>query len=427
MKRQLTEYLYNNDLYPMTQFAYRPRHSTEDALVLAVNRWLLAKSERKYTGLVMIDMSKAFDRVHHERLVNELYTLGIGGAALHWFCDYLSGRSQQVRVLDSLSCSVGCTRGVSQESVLGPILFVLYTRNLHTALPATVNHQEFADDIILDFSHPNLDLVGRTLTRAVTDISRWLEDIGLVMNASKTQVMFVQPRGAAIATPDVFCNNEQLEVTATAKYLGVIVDDQLSWRPHVAYVSRRTAQTIGQLWRHGRSLTLRARRSWYTSMVNSQLCYASAAFYPSLTAQLLDRLVKISKAGVRAVFQLPRQTPTAPLISRLNISPLIHHFKLKIVVFVHRCLASNASMLFSPFFLLIAEPGLEQSTRRVTRGQVSRLLQIPFVRGPASRASMQFVGSVYWNRLPANIRCHEDILGFKALLCPDVLDTLSLS
>ena len=84
-------------------------------------------------------------------------------------------------------------------------------------------------------------------------------------------------------------------------------------------------------------------------------------------------------------------------------------------------------MLFSPFFLLIAEPGLEQSTRRVTRGQVSRLLQIPFVRGPASRASMQFVGSVYWNRLPANIRCHEDILGFKALLCPDVLDTLSLS
>ena len=69
VKRQLTEYLYSNELYPMTQFAYRPRHSTEDALVLAVNRWLLAKSERKYTGLVMIDMSKAFDRVQHERLV----------------------------------------------------------------------------------------------------------------------------------------------------------------------------------------------------------------------------------------------------------------------------------------------------------------------------------------------------------------------
>ena len=84
-------------------------------------------------------------------------------------------------------------------------------------------------------------------------------------------------------------------------------------------------------------------------------------------------------------------------------------------------------MPFSLFLLLIAEPGLVQSKSRVTRGQISQLLQLPFVRGPASRASMLFVGSVYCNRLPANIRCDEDILGFIAALCPDVLEELSLS
>ena len=109
VKEQLTDFLSTNGLYPTSQFAYRKQHSTEDTLILATNRWQLAKSEKKYTAVAMLDMSKAFDRVQHERLISDLFSVGIGGAALTWFISYFSERRQRVKVDDRLSSTVCCT------------------------------------------------------------------------------------------------------------------------------------------------------------------------------------------------------------------------------------------------------------------------------------------------------------------------------
>ena len=100
------------------------------------------------------------------------------------------------------------------------------------------------------------------------------------------------------------------------------------------------------------------------------------------------------KAGIRAVFRQPQRTPTAPLLSRLNLLALPVYFNNKILIFVHRVVNNSASSLFNEYFKLIDTaiahgPG----TNRITRGQESKLLQIPFFRGPASRLSMQSVGS----------------------------------
>ena len=95
-------------------------------------------------------MSKAFDRVQHDKLISDLFSLGIGGAALTWFISYLSERRQRVKVDDRQSSTVCC---LPQGSVLGPILFSLYTRQLRSVLHPDVFSQEFADDIILDYSH----------------------------------------------------------------------------------------------------------------------------------------------------------------------------------------------------------------------------------------------------------------------------------
>ena len=76
VKEQLTGFLSTNGLYSTGQFAYRKQHLTEDALILATNRWQLAKSEKKYTAVAMLDMSKAFDRVQHEKLISDLFSPG---------------------------------------------------------------------------------------------------------------------------------------------------------------------------------------------------------------------------------------------------------------------------------------------------------------------------------------------------------------
>ena len=164
----------------------------------------------------------------------------------------------------------------------------------------------------------------RQLSAAATSVSHLLAEIGLLLNAKKTQVMVIHPRGQRAAIPDVFCGQDALKVTPTAKYLGVVIDCELSWKQHVDNVTKRTAQTIGQLWCHGRALGLSARRSWFISMISSHLCYASTAFYPCLTVQLLDRLVKMFKSGIRAIFQVPSAPPppSSPLLPRLDLLTL---------------------------------------------------------------------------------------------------------
>ena len=168
VKHQLTAFLDQHDLMPPTQFAYRKSHSTEDALVLATNRWMMAKSERLHTGIILVDMSKAFDRVQHARLIQVLFDLGIGGPPLLWFCSYLSSRKQYVYSRDQSSQPSPCSRGVPQGSVLGPLLFILYTSSMHSILPSVIHHQEFADDIMFDFSDKDPAVVCTTLSNAVT-------------------------------------------------------------------------------------------------------------------------------------------------------------------------------------------------------------------------------------------------------------------
>ena len=310
----------------------------------------MAKHARKFTAVIMVDMSKAFDRVQHQRLLSVLHQHGLGGSALQWFASYLSNRQQKIRVGDSLSAPVACSRGVPQGSVLGPLLFILYTSQLSKVLPPAICHQEFVDDIVLDYSHHDPQVVGTTLSTAISELADWLQDIGLVLNSAKTQVMCIQPRGEQRGIPPISCHDQPLAVTANAKYLGVTIDNGLTFEQHVDTVQQKVASAVGQLWRHGRGLSLRARRMWYIGIVQSKLTYGSNCFFPSLTQHLRNRLLKSSKSGIRAIFQVPRRTSTHPLIARISLSPLSDIFVHKLLQFVFRCLLHLSSPLFNTFF-----------------------------------------------------------------------------
>ena len=148
--------------------------------------------EGKSQELVFVDLSKAFDRVQHQQLVNILAGVGVKGTALDWFVSYLSDRRQQVKSGISLGEVKVCSRGVPQGSVLGPLLFTLYTRHLPALL--TIQCVMFADDILLFFSSPSQQNCARVLSSALSDLSVLVDDLGLQINVKKTQAMFVLPR-----------------------------------------------------------------------------------------------------------------------------------------------------------------------------------------------------------------------------------------
>jgi len=125
---QINAYLSQHGLFPTFQSAYRPQHSTETALIKIVSDIASAIDKGYITPLMMLDNSAAFDTVDHCIMLNRLeISYGFTGVVLQWFSSYLSGRYQKVKTALGMSAEVPLLHGVPQGSVLGPLLFVLYT------------------------------------------------------------------------------------------------------------------------------------------------------------------------------------------------------------------------------------------------------------------------------------------------------------
>ena len=264
--RQLRSYLEEFSIIPKEQFAYRQHHSTEDALVYAINNFLMAKDQGLYTGLVFVDMSKAFDRVEHQTLINDLSNIGVRGSALKWFINYLTDRQQQIRCGNTVSAPTSCSRGVPQGSVLGPLLFLLYTRKVPEVLSATktITSVLFADDILIYCSGKKPTTLAACLSEAATRLGTWLTERGLCINVNKTKAMLLPPKHQQCpADISIRCCDATLSIVNEYKYLGVIIDSTLSWEAHVDSVVSKVAKKIGALRRAGNSLTQAARRQYY--------------------------------------------------------------------------------------------------------------------------------------------------------------------
>ena len=218
---RVCSFLDEHNLMPKHQSAYRKSHSTEDALVLAANRWLLSKYARKSTGIVFVDMSKAFDSVRHSFLIEDLFQLRVSEVCLDWFINYLSDCVQRI-VGSQYSGYTVHTKG----SVLGPLLFTLYMRNLDDHLSSCVFSQQFADDIIIEVASLDPQHVIASLSGAMTDLATWLNNWGLRVNEKKTQELLLPPRGKlppSDLTDLVTSREKALQTVHEAKYLGIIV------------------------------------------------------------------------------------------------------------------------------------------------------------------------------------------------------------
>ena len=156
---------------------------------------------------------------------------------------------------------------------------------------------------------------------------------------------------------------------------------------------RRTKRSVSALWKARASLTRTSKRLFYLTMVQSTLCYASNAFFPSITQGNFELLSRVSKSPVRATLGLPRWASTTPLYTSLNIRTLLHVFRQKIVQFVFCCLHGLASILFCQYFI-----------PTTVWNQGRNMLAVPFSPGPSGHATMQFRGTLLWNSLPSTVR-----------------------
>jgi hypothetical protein len=145
---RLKKYMTENHLDEVYQSAYKEGHSTETALVRVQNDILISLDKQNVCLLILLDLSAAFDTVQHDILLKRLKErLGIDGVALEWFKSYLTNRTQKVKIENAVSEAYLITCGVPQGSVLGPLLFTIYTAPLGDIIRRHgIEYHLYADD-----------------------------------------------------------------------------------------------------------------------------------------------------------------------------------------------------------------------------------------------------------------------------------------
>ncbi|MFZ2538354.1 MAG: reverse transcriptase domain-containing protein, partial [Oscillospiraceae bacterium] len=235
MYRRIYNFLIKNNILFKYQFGFRKGHSTTLALIEITDELYKKMDENYYSMGIFLDLQKAFDSVNHSILLEKLYNVGIRGPAYKWFSSYLSNRKQYVTIggIKSEICNINC--GVPQGSVLGPLLFLVYVNDLQNSAPNT-SIKLFADDTNVFLFQKNIDALYASANEALQQMNDWLKSNKLCVNVEKTQYIifkksnFVQTCDSHLS---LHMNGKQILKVRSCKYLGITLDDKLSFIEHI--------------------------------------------------------------------------------------------------------------------------------------------------------------------------------------------------
>ncbi|KAK3554597.1 hypothetical protein QTP70_027889, partial [Hemibagrus guttatus] len=228
-----------NNVHDPNQSGFKAAHSTETALLAVTEKLHAARSAKLSSVLILLDLSAAFDTVNHKTLLSTFRSLGICGTAWEWFASYLDGHSYKATWKGLTSAPRRLSTGVPQGSVLGPLLFCLYTYSLGKVISSHgFSYHCYADDTQLIFSFPPSDTTASArISACLVDISSWMTAHQLKLNPSKTELLVIPGDPSPAQDLAISLNNSVISPSATAHSLGVTMDNQLSFSSHVTNVT----------------------------------------------------------------------------------------------------------------------------------------------------------------------------------------------
>ena len=223
---RLYSFFDENSILSSNQFGYQRNRSTSQAVVKFLDHTLPAIRDKNYSLAVMIDLSKAFDCVDHMLLLAKLHRYGIRDGALRLIRSYLYNRKQCVKIKDSLSEMKVVRFGVPQGSVLGPLLYIIYSNDLNYLLDG-VHIISYADDTALCMHGDDLTNLITTMNGALCAFSNWSKFNYLPINYNKCEAMIITNRHYATHLPVVIDNNV-IKLVDKTNYLGISIDNKLT-------------------------------------------------------------------------------------------------------------------------------------------------------------------------------------------------------
>lgn len=331
----------NRNLFTDKQAGFRKNKSINMAIFDFLKNIMHNLDQNTIACALFMDLTKAFDHVEHQILLDKLDAYGVRGNVLSLIQSYLTNRTQSTEITRICTVdkklvkytspfrTVKC--GVPQGSVLGPLLFIIYINDI----PAITNHHMtlFADDSTILFTGTNKTILECDINDTLKKTVNWLSANHLKINLSKTKLMIFKNRVTKINYIDINCNGQDIEQIQNTKFLGLNIDCNLNWKSHLELLCAKVARFSYALYMLSKTASESTLLTAYHGYVASLLRYGVLFWGNSTDKEVLFRA---QKRCVRAICRLQQTDSCKPHFARLNILTLPSLYILEAVLFVRK-------------------------------------------------------------------------------------------
>ena len=355
---------------------------------------------------IFVDLSKAFDTVNHQILLNKLEHYGIRGKALKLFESYLTGRNQYVQINDNKSQTRSISCGVPQGSVLGPLLFLIFINDLPNCSPLG-NFRIFADDTNAFFHCNNIDELISTGKLIMNALNTWFSANKMTLNTDKsTFTIFKSSRKIIPNLPNSlkFLNME-IKRTPTIKFLGLILDENLSWNPHINDLCSKLKSLFHIFYYIRDYISKKEIQTIYYSLIYSRIKYGINIFGNAGSTKI-KKLQVLQNQLLKVLSEKKYRYPTEKLHRELELLLVEDIANQELLTFVHNFFSNSLPPVFDNYFDTFDHP---YQTRHGPKS-----IRIKKHSSETAAASVLVKGASLWNALDINLKDINKRKNFRA-------------
>ena len=369
--------------------AFRKKYGCHHVLTRLVEDCKQALDKHMHVGLLLLDLSKAFDCLPHKLLLCKLHAYGASRDACDLLCSFLTNRPQRVKI----------------SNVKSDMLFNVFINDLTYVVQNTCPLYNYADDNTLGFWHNRLDDLRLNFEYGSKIAIEWFQENHMKVNVSKFQSIVLKPKGVI---PDVEfrVSGHSLKPVSCVKLLGVKIDERLTFDDHISVLCAKASHQISALCRIVKYLTMDNRMSIYNAFIASNFNYCNMVWH-FCSNRSLYKLEKVHKQALRVVLN-DYSSSYHNLLDKVS-KPTLYVSRLKaIAIEAYRCKANenpdHINVMLNPLikpYNLRGGPHAEQPRVNTTSCGLN---------------SFTYQVAKLWNEIPSSIKDDNSLLHFKSLL-----------
>lgn len=398
---QIKDYLDKYDILPQMQSGFRKNHSCTTALSHILDDILEATDEDELTVLILLDYSKAFDCINHEILLAILHYIGFHKNAVNLIRNYLKDRKQIVRLNNEISLEGILDRGVPQGSILGPLLFSIYTSQLYKNLVTCKSHY-YADDTQLykSFAPINIAQINNAVNADLQSLVNVSQDHCLCINPNKSTVMLFGKtvlRNKYVQALDIKIAGKSIDCVSEAKNLGLIIDTDLRFKSHVNSCIKRAFCNLKNIYSSKAMLSKDTIKLLCDALVLSHFAYCDIIYGPCLDVMTSKRIQRVQNSCTRLICGIRRREHVTYKIREINWLNMSNRRLLHSSMFFHKIVTTK-----SPQYLY-------EKIRFRTDVHNINIRRKSLITPPAHKTALYERSFTYniskvYNKIPANLR-----------------------